>query len=247
MFRIESSVCGAAAALWLLVAPVGAHAGETTIELEGAVGLISPIDGSVVQPLVDAGVIQLAPASATLVWERLTPGVEDPMSGKTVYDFAVVDMSVQIDQYTIAHSPGFPIDDDQNTVIVGDDKEAIADATIVDSILSFSGGMETPVILSLDPPDDEGVSVAIGFQGDTSILSNQSLVVDQQALDDFLATGAIEMQIGTMKGFIRVGFTEATLVPEPAPVLLLAAGAAVLGGVTSLRRRQPVRAGASRR
>ncbi|MDH3735372.1 MAG: hypothetical protein OEU54_17710, partial [Gemmatimonadota bacterium] len=166
-------------ALLLAPLPTPSEAFPLGIELVGQVGLISPIDPTVVAPLSAHGVLELAPVTAFIIWETTTPGVIDPVTGKTVYDGAVLDAEIQIGTYSVMHAPGMPVDD-QNTVIVGDDKEAIASPDITDTILAFAGGLDTDGILSPEPPADEGVSMAFGFQGDTSVLMNQTLLVDQE-------------------------------------------------------------------
>ena len=213
-------------ALLLAPLPTPSEAFPLGIELVGQVGLISPIDPTVVAPLSAHGVLELAPVTAFIIWETTTPGVIDPVTGKTVYDGAVLDAEIQIGTYSVMHAPGMPVDD-QNTVIVGDDKEAIASPDITDTILAFAGGLDTDGILSPEPPADEGVSMAFGFQGDTSVLMNQTLLVDQETIDLFFDGGAIEAQVGSPRGFIRIGFTAAT-VPEPGQGLLVVIGGLVL-------------------
>ena len=230
-----------------------AFAEDFFIELHGAVGLISPIDVSVGPALDALGVALLSPVTATIVFEETTPGTVDPVSGKTIYDFSVLDAFIEIGDYEVTHAPGMPLSNIvfnspvsvTDAIVVGDDKEGIATPTIGDTILIGVGGLDTDGILSPNPPD-EGVSFLVAF-GAEDVLSDQSLVTDQATLDAFLDSGgAIEAQIGSPKGFIRIGFDE-VVVPEPGPTLLLAIGALVLAGFGTVRRARPEPAAAGTR
>jgi hypothetical protein len=112
------------------------------IELTGSVAIISAIDPSVAAPLAALGVQVLAPVTAHILWDADVPGMDDPTTGKTVYEGAVLDFTVEIDSYMVAHEPSLPRDD-VNAVTVGDDKEAVASALILDSVFAQAAGLDT--------------------------------------------------------------------------------------------------------
>lgn len=227
MSRLTSlRCCRVALVALLLPLPTPSDAATIPVELTGVVSSFLPLDPTVVGPLAALGVDLGEPVTAFVSWEATTLGTIDPMTGKTIYEGAIVDAEVQIGSYFVTHAPGFPIDD-QNMVTVGDDREAIASAEISDTVLAQLGALDTDGILSPAPPADEGVAVAFGFQAGTSVLMDQFLPTSQETIDAFFDSGGIQAQVGSPRGILLIEFSEA-VVPEPGQGLLVVIGGLVL-------------------